>query len=561
MTMLPFLSDVIKSGLKRKSVVSCSDWAIKYRKMGKPYPGPFSFKHHPWLKEMHDAKEELIVGMKGAQVGFTEWALNTVLFYIDIHRIDCLYVLPSKTPDASDFSASRFDGALELSDHLSKLFSNVKNVGHKRAGSTNLYIRGSHSRSSLKSIPSGLIVFDEVEEMEEANINLGLERQSGQIFKKVLLISTPRIANRGIHAHYSKTTQEHFMFRCPHCSIYTELIFPECLVITADSINDPRINDTHLICKECKHLLSHENKFEWLSNGKWVPSFPNRVSYGRGFHINQLYSSTETPINIAKLYLRSQYDKTAEQEFYNSKLGLVHEVKGARINDTMIDNCIGTFTQKDFTKGNKIVTMGIDQGIKIHYEIAEWTPINLNNINFNPGNDINDYFIPRIAKVGEVDEFDQLDELMKHYRILATVIDAQPERREALRFANRFPGFVYLCYYGEGVSGKTLNQWSNEPVITVDRTSWMDQSLGRFKFVGNSTDGSKLIILPMDIPLEYRQHIKAPVRTYAIDRYGNPYGQYVCDDNTPDHFAHARTYNEIALTFAGRLHTSSNIIN
>src|SRR5690606_35874046 len=113
---------------------------------------PFSFKHHPWLKDMHDVDCDIAVGMKAAQMGFTEWALNTCFYYIDIKRTDTLYILPSKTPDASDFSAARFDTALELSPHLSSLFSSVKNIGHKRAGNTNLYVRGSHSKASLKSI-------------------------------------------------------------------------------------------------------------------------------------------------------------------------------------------------------------------------------------------------------------------------------------------------------------------------------------------------------------------------------------------------------------------------
>ena len=87
--------------------------------MGQPFPGPWSFKYHPWIREMHDATEEMIVGQKGAQLAFTECVLNKAFFNIDVKGVSVLYVLPANTPDASDFSKARFDPALELSPHLS----------------------------------------------------------------------------------------------------------------------------------------------------------------------------------------------------------------------------------------------------------------------------------------------------------------------------------------------------------------------------------------------------------------------------------------------------------
>ena len=91
---------------------------------------------------MHDAEERKIVGQKAAQMGYTEWAMNMTFFHMDVKGQDVLYVLPS-SDDASDFSAARFDPALEDSEHLRNLFSNVNNVGLKRAGHSTLYVRGS----------------------------------------------------------------------------------------------------------------------------------------------------------------------------------------------------------------------------------------------------------------------------------------------------------------------------------------------------------------------------------------------------------------------------------
>jgi len=159
--LVALLRERIVSGLQRKAVTTSSRWALKYRIMGQPFPGPWTFNHHPWLKDMHDSQAEIIIGQKAAQMGYTEVALNKVFKAIDIDGISVLYVLPASTPDASDFSTARFDPALEMSEHLRSMFTDVKNIGHKRAGNANLYIRGSRSRSQLKSIPVGLVIVDE----------------------------------------------------------------------------------------------------------------------------------------------------------------------------------------------------------------------------------------------------------------------------------------------------------------------------------------------------------------------------------------------------------------
>jgi Phage terminase large subunit (GpA) len=535
------MAERIAAGLKRQSLTSCSRWAQACRVMGRPYPGKFTFRYHPWLREMHDSEAEMNVGQKSAQMGYTEWALNMAFFNIDVKRIDTLYVLPAQTPDATDFSAARFDPALELSPHLMNLFSDVKNVGHKRAGTTNLYVRGSKSRSGLKSIPTGLIILDEVDEMVEENIPLALERAAGQVEKMILAISTPTLPRHGINKLFLDTTMEHFFFRCPKCLKHTELTFPESIVITAEDVNDPRLGESHLICKECKGLLQHELKYDWLKNGKWVPQYGDRAA--RGFHVNQMYSSTVTPAALAAKFLKAQRDPTEEQEFHNSALGLPHVVKGAGVTDEDIDNTVGDYKKQDHRGRYGVVTMGIDVGRWIHWEIDEWyVPGDM-----EPTSDLNIQCVAKVLTFGKVLNFEELDVLMRQYLVNAAVIDANPERRKAHEFAARFNGLVKMCFYGQGVQGKQIHVASDdqpEPTITVDRTSWLDLSLGRFRSNG------KMLKIPLDINQEYRTHVKSLVRTYEKDKSGNPVGRYVKAANDEDHYAHARNYAEIALPFA-----------
>jgi hypothetical protein len=530
------IAERVAQGLKRKSLNTCSRWSQACRIMGgQSFPGPWSFKNHPWLREMHDSNAEMNIGQKSAQVGFTETALNRTFFKIDVQNVDCLYVLPAQTPDASDFSAARFNPALELSPHLTKLFSDVQNVGHKRAGNTNLYIRGSKSRSGLKSIPVGFIVLDEVDEMDQDNIPLALERTAGQLEKQVWAISTPTIPKFGINKLFLDSTQEHFHFACPCCSKMVELVFPDCLEVTAEDINDEDVENSYLKCVECKGKLDHETKGEWLANGIWVPSFRSRAS--RGFYVNQMYSPTIHPVSLAKSFLKAQRDPAEEQELYNSKGGLPHIVAGAGVTDADIDRSIGPYRRLALAPDNAFVTMGIDVGRWLHIEIDQWLiPGNIDST------DLNVRSRPKIIWYGKVRDFEELDGLMRQYRINSAVIDANPERRKAYEFASRFYGIVKMCFYGNGVSGKQIHIGKDEePTITVDRTSWLDLSLGRFR-------EPNTIQLPYDIDFEYRAHLKSLVRIYEKDKSGNPVGRY--NNAGDDHYAHARNYAEIALPFA-----------
>lgn len=534
------------AGLQRKSITSCSQWAKLYRVLK---DGPWSFKYHPWLLEPHDSQCELHVVQKGAQLGFTELLLNVSLYTVDVKGTDVLYVLPNKTPDAGDFSTARFNPALELSPYLSKLFSS-NNQGHKRGGVNNLYIRGSQSRSGLKSIPVGLVILDEVEEMLEENVTLALERTAGQDERRAWMVSTPHVPTLGINKYFLNTTQEHFFFPCPCCNRQIELVFPDSLVICGDDHTDPRIKETHLICTECKAKLPHETKCDWLAPGKYVPMFPGKND--RGFTLGQLYSTADAsaPPALASLYFRGLSSISDMSEFYNSKLGLTYVAPGAQVTDDEISEAMkaGDANGKS-PHPDGLYTMGVDVGQPwLHCNIDRWyvPPF------ANPS-DLNADCVPTVHRFCKVKDFEDLDELMRKYNIQFCVIDAHPEKRKAFEFAMRFWGRVRLCYYPNGLSGRLVNINSDdgEPKVSADRTAWLDMTLGRFK--------TGKIRLPIDTDLEYRNHIKSLIRVYAKDANGNQTGRYEKESNKDDHYAHARNYSEIALQFAMSHMSSSNI--
>ena len=533
----------LSEGLKKQSTKKCSKWAENYRIIkGKKW----TFKNHPWLKEMHDSDNELVIGQKAAQMGYTEYALNRTFYKIDIEQADSLYVLPTES-DASDFSSGRFDTALDECEHLRSIFSNVNNVALKRAGSSVLYVRGSKSRSKLKSIPTGFIVLDELEEMPAESISLALERSSGQKVKQHLLISTPVIFDKGINKYYQDSTREIFYFKCPSCSKYVDLSFPDSVIITADHLNDPRIKETHYICKECKNELPHEDKSSWLSTGKFEAQ--NKQGTGRGFTVSQLYSPTILPRDFAAAYFRAQNDPTDEQEFYNSKLGTPHVVSGSSVDGADIEECIESYNQQNVRCKSPIITMGIDVGKFWHYVIEEWYVEDRTATYL----ELNEKSIPRLIRQDKIPLHNgkkEIIDLILKYNVSSFVIDRHPETVTSTEIIKRFWGKGHLCIFSGSVNAKRIQNSENEDkLILVDRTSWFDLALYRFK--------QRRIILPNDLDQEFINHLQAPVRIYKRDGNNNPIGRWDSRDK-PDHYALSRVYSEIALQQA----TSSNdVIN
>lgn len=191
--------------------------------------------------------------------------------------------------------------------------------------------------------------------------------------------------------------------------------------------------------------------------------------------------------------------------------------------------------------------MGADIGKVNHYEIDQWF-FEADESNLQ---DVNLITHCKVLAQGTVMHFEEFDRLMKDFSVMFCVIDKNPETRKALEFAQRFWGRVKLCYYSTGISGKNINVQSEEQhTVAVDRTSWMDLALSRFR--------RRKISLPIDVSMEYKVHLKAPVRIYKKDETGNPVGRYVTG-NDQDHFAHARTYSEIALYLGASMAQSGNM--
>lgn len=539
-----------------KSIDCCSRWAEKRRIMGNPFPGPYSFKYFPWVRELHDSKATWNVTLKSAQAGATEVGINLALYTIDVLRQNALYVLPT-LKDASDFATSRFNVALRNSPYLKGVFTDSNNVGLKMAGNTSLYIRGSKGDSGLKSIPVSVLFLDEMDEMDQSQIELAFQRLRGQPVKKIWMISTPTVPTHGVSPQYALSTQEHFMFKCNGCGRLDELRWPDSLVICGDSINDLDIYRSYFQCTMCKYQYKHvytennekclqDDKLEALRTGVWTPTMNAVDPDRRGFKINQLFSYTVSPATIVSDYFKSLTNSYARQEFSRSVLGDPFIEEQSQVTEEMVSAAIargGNYKckQHNVKQGqNRMITMGVDRGSIGYYTVCEWF-YDVRAI------DLNESAMCRVLDAGIFTEDDFItycSRLMYEWKVLGCVIDADPGEAEGKRFAREFPGYVWLSRYREGRTGKSMSIPKVDdyaPLATVDRTSWLDLSLGRFF--------RERIQLPCDLPTSFSQHLQNEIRMYDKDKYGNPFAVYR-NYEKPNHFAHALNYAEIALPLA-----------
>lgn len=464
-------------------------------------------------------------------MGFTEYSLNRALFTLDVKKRNVLYALPNERPDALGFSRGRINGAMELSEYIENMFSVSRSESHKiTKDNVNLYIRGARSRICFKQIDVACVILDELDEMTESAISLARYRLSGQLEKQLIMLSTPSVEGVGIQKQYEDSSQAHYFFPCPSCSKHIELTEP-CLVVTAESLTDPNINNSHIVCPECGKTL--EDRGAAIQNGVWIHTYPERPI--RGYHINQLYSSTVSPTDLARQKLRGQTNVVDMIEYYNSSLGQTYTPEGSQLYDKDINAAMMT---KNFTSGDsgqrrgRLITMGIDIGQKNHHlTVVGWT--------FDPaaqGKDIIAASSGNLILFKTIEDLREAHDLIQEWQPNSVVLDAQPLFREVMELVKRYPGLAAACYYSI-TKGKEIRE--NDGIIHVNRTYFLDSIVNKIK--------NKTLHLPRDLSLDFRNHLMASIKTFRRNDKGEVITEFITKSNAPDHYFHSLNYATIAL--------------
>jgi hypothetical protein len=498
--------------------VSILEWAKKVMLGARP----FHLEDHEYQIDLLKEQAPRQCYKKGAQMGITETQVLKTMWGLIYSRYPqgVLYLFPTVN-DVTDFSKGRFSPLLEDNPDLNSHVQTTDAATVKRVRKSMLYLRGARatsriegikkSSSQLKGVPVDRVVFDEVDEMEPAMVELALERLGHSMVKEEAYLSTPSIPDFGIDKLYNESDQRVWTIKCEHCGTETclEIEFPTCLL----EFSDGRVIRA---CKKCKQEI-------FSRNGHWVAQYPGRSKDMVGWWVSQLNSVYVDPGKILR-----QFNDTSRrnlQEFYNSKLGMAWISAENRLSiQDVYSNC----SQDPMTTRDPgPCAMGVDVGGMLHVVVG-----------YKP----KDKMLQACYLV-RVSTFDDLHDIAKRFNVKCAVIDAEPETRKAREWQQSEPFPVYLCDYAPISSGIVWD--SQKKLVKAHRTETLDEvhdiltTSGRLTLPRRCEEVEEFARELINVAKVLEEDQETGSREYRYRKLG------------PDHYAHALNYFILATSKIG----------
>lgn len=485
----------------------------------------FSLRDHIYLKEIYENTDRLKCFMKASQLGLTEYLVSLAIHMNIERKGDVLYLMPT-IGDVSDFSRSRMNTTIEASKAIAEhvvsatgTSRGADTIGLKRFDTSFMYMRGAGvdkagKAQQLKSIPVDLVIFDELDEMDERAIPIAVQRMNHSPIREEVYNSTPTYHGFGIHKRWSVSDQREWFVPCPRCGERQQLLVENC-IIEMDALERPirwhgqNEGRAWVACVKCGGEMDRG------AAGEWVATHPGRPLVG--YHPTQLMAVHVPLIEIVNDLM--DLSKQKRQETHNQRLGNAHTPEGGRMTTSILDKM-----RRDYAHGpvpGIKPSAGIDVGKMLHIVIR--APKENGE--------------RRQLWAGDVFTFEEAANVLRTYNVSNFVIDALPETRKARELQAQFPlGTGWLAYYQGAEKSEMPVAWNEKDrIVNIDRTRLLDEMYAGFYDGETST-------LPATIESvrDYYDHMCAPVRVLHTKNDGTKVALYVGD--AADHFAHAENY-------------------
>lgn len=340
---------------------------------------PFLRRIMQLLSPSHPCQQ--IVVMKGAQLGFTECALNWMFYTVDYSPAPMLYVQKTLV-DMEIFTKQRFDPSLdEMHDIKKRVGSSTRGRGTGDTAKVKIFpggmirLGGANSAASLRSMPIERLMLDEEDSYEHdiqeegSPSELAIRRTANFPRRKIYRLSTPTIKETSvIEPLFDGGTKERFYVPCPHCGNMDWIRWGN---IKWEN-EDPKT--AMLLCEACGVLIEERYKTQMLAHGEWRAE--NSDAAYPSFHISSLYS----PYGFYKwsqavdLYLRAvhTHDNTLLKTFINTVLGETWSESGRIIKATILEERKSDYSA-EVPEGVMVLTGAADiQKDRIEAEIVGW---------------------------------------------------------------------------------------------------------------------------------------------------------------------------------------------
>lgn len=458
---------------------------------------PFSLANRPamaWLYDQIPSTQEeafrrTLVLMKCTQVGFTIMEMLAAIYLgLKFQPATVGMFLPD-VGLAEGKSTERFMPMVRTIPEVYQLMvqdavdgSGPKqgegNVRRRRIGKSLYLFSWTSGKASTESFPMDILTFDEVQEMSLAQMEKTRERLSASSFRYNLMGSTANWPDSDIHYWFKQGTQHRFHTKCPTCGVSKPLgdYFPACIVRDPEAIDEltKRPGAYRYVC-EAGHWIDDPQNGEWIADNPdaWIVSA----------HFPQMLSPTISPGEIMDKFNNS----TDKKNFYNRVLGKPWlDPSQTPVTLSHMARCVeeGAKAGVAWKARAEGAFMGIDQmGAFNVVVIKERLPDGRQAV-------------IHVEEIYDPDPFARCDELMRAYGVFACVVEINPNFNDAHRFANRWPGRVFLCN-GFGELANDMIQWGDAPrldpserrtdeeartrwTVKVDQFKCMQTSFARF---------------------------------------------------------------------------------
>ena len=501
-----------------------ADAWIDYHSIKNEKGEPIEWDQHLFQVDIYNDQSDNLVVMKPAQVGLSTLEILKNFRDAEKEKMDIIYTLPTDS-DVGIFVGGKVNRIIQNNPYMSRLTKDKDTIEQKKIGKSMIYFRGTWSKKAAIMVTADRLVHDEKDSSKQDVIADYQARLQHSKFKQTHVFSHPSTPNSGVDIEWRISDQKEWFITCPHCGHKQYLSW--------DTENPKKmsvdIKNKTFICKKCRKILADSDR----GCGEWVARFDRKkhpeIKWS-GYHISLLMAPWISAETIVNKYQEVIDGKQTMDFFYNKLLGLPYAGSGNSITE---DTIKGAWTpDKNLFKGRLVI--GVDSGVKLNYVVGnkqglvsfgtmkDWMVDKNNNL---PLNETIEYFLQKFPNS-------------------VMVVDQGGDIIGPRKLREKYPGRVFLCYYGADRKTMQLIRWGEKDEmgkVIADRNRMIQLVADEFKYRLCKLYGG----VNQEEWHDYWLHWSNIYRIHKDDQQGIPRATWLRSDR--DDYVHATVYWRIGI--------------
>ncbi len=390
-------------------------------------------------------------------------------------RFNVIYALPTAS-DASKLTTTKVNPLIYESPALRRMLDkDVDSVELKKIANNFLFTRGAKSETAALSISADCLVIDELDRADPETVKQFRSRLQASPLQIVKQFSTPTIQGLGISKEAETSKKYRHMAKCACCnhtwlpSFHTDIIIPgyggDLKDITSTTIKDVQWQQARWNCPEC----GRDPKLKETSM-TWVCENP-----GDNYEAHTYFISPATACEVLKpsYFVRVSTEFAKRSEFLNQCLGEVAEEENEQVTQGDIDRALVDSP----LDSSEVHYLGADMGLLCAVSIGRLTTQG-------------QLVVVHREMVPLANFESRRRELIRQYRVIASVHDSQPYVSEIMRICDFDPN-AYGAIFTSSKNPElyTLQEKTEDAeegklnlrLLKINRTALFDNILGMWK--------------------------------------------------------------------------------